>query len=188
MAALHDLRVAWATYPAIQTDAVQALGEWLAEGAPSPDMVAARDALRAQLRDGESVKCPCCSQVAKVHKRSIHATMAAQLIGIYRVTGGSGPTRGWVTVGDIYREGASGDYAKLRFWGLIESRDTRTRTRNASGEWRITDAGVAFVEGHLAVPKYVYVYNNRKIGEGSSEKVTIHDALADKFDYAALMR
>ena len=46
----------------------------------------------------------------------------------------------------------AGEFAMLRFWGLIEE--------HGKLKWRITTKGVDFIFGRLSVQKYVYIYNN----------------------------
>lgn len=152
-------------------------------------VAAARERLREALEAGERVDCPCCDRPAKQYKRKVHAGMAAVLIAIYRE--GRRTKDGWVSVVDIYDQGWSGasDYAKLRFWGLIECFDRRTADENASGLWRITPFGKRFVKGTETIPKYVVLYANELIRVvEDSEQVNIWDCLADEFDYADLMR
>jgi hypothetical protein len=183
--ALEQLRELWKTQPQLQTEEIKTLGLWLAEGAPGKDLSDERFELKQRLTQGESVRCPCCEQTAKVYRRTIHAGMAAQLIRIYRA--GLNQPEGWVPVDEIYSHGASGDYAKLRFWGLIEPKDQRTATDNASGYWRVTPRGEDFVLSKVRVPSHVLVYNNEKIGVDDTVRVDIRAALGSQFDYQQLM-
>lgn len=183
--ALQRLRTLWTAYPEIDTPEIVALGTWLAKGAPGSTLVDERFQLREQLKTGESVTCPCCQQTAKVYKRTIHSGMAMQIIRIWKA--GRSRAGGWVPVDEIYAHGSSGDYAKLRFWGLVEAEDARSATANASGHWRVTDLGIDFVLGKLAVARYVHVYNNEVVAKTRSETLTIQQALGSKFNYADLM-
>jgi len=89
---------------------------------------------------------------------------------------------GWVNIHEIYGPGLSGDYAKLRFWGLIEAHDVRTIIVNASGYWKITKDGKDFVTGKTSVQKYALVYNNQCLGM-DGPLVTIQQCFGKKFDY-----
>lgn len=182
---LDLLRRVTTKYPTIKSEGVEKVMDWLAVNAPSPDMIDAKSDLQRRIQGGESVRCPCCDQVNKVYKRTIHAAMVVQLIRLYRAT--ANHSSGWVPVGEIYGSGGSGDYAKLRFWGIIEASDHRTVTENSSGLWRITPLGEDFVLNRTPVPKHVYVHNNEKIGEDDTTLVTARDALRGRFDYATLM-
>ena len=73
-------------------------------------LAVAREWLRDRVEEGE--RCPCCTQFAKVYKRTIHATMAHDLIRIYRACG-----RDWFHLPD--HVGHPGDFAKLRYWNMI---------------------------------------------------------------------
>jgi hypothetical protein len=44
---------------------------------------------------------------------------------------------------------------KLQYWGIIRS------TKKHSGRWRLTDAGLRFVEGELKLRKYVWTYRGK---------------------------
>jgi len=149
-------------------------------------LLAARRALMEGLDSGEVLTCPCCAQTVKCYRRALHAGMARQLIKLY-LRGGQ-EAQQWVHVRDLYVLGSSGDYAKLRFWGLVEPMDQRTRGENASGYWRITPDGIAFVRERCGVPGHVLVYNNEKRGEDRQVMITIRDALGDAFSYPDLMK
>lgn len=144
----------------------------------------AKDWLRDRLDEG--ARCPCCDQFAKVYKRRIHATMARELIIMYRASE-AGEYVYLPALLDTSKHG--GDTIKMVFWGLIEE-DTETVPKNGAkraGWWRLTDRGRRFVLGFEPVPKYARVYDGRCLGfEG--EHVTITDALGAKFDYQLLMQ
>jgi hypothetical protein len=145
----------------------------------------ARRELWVELREGVSTTCPCCEQTAKVYRRALHAEMARLLIKLFWLGGGA--LREWVHVQKLYTRGSSGDYAKLRFWGLVEPSDHRTQEQNAAGHWRVTERGVDFVLGRISVQSHVLVYNNQKVDDDHEARITITDALGDRFDYQALM-
>lgn len=143
----------------------------------------ARDYVEEHLDAG--VTCPCCTQRAQCYKRKLNASTARILIEMLRLSG-TGQKRAWVNIPRLGLGRA--DEAKARYWGLIEPMpgvrgDGSTRT----GWWRLTDRGVAFVRGATSVPKYVYLYNGRMVGQSDGEKVTITDVLGTKFNYAELM-
>jgi hypothetical protein len=183
--ALTQLRELWKVQPQLQTEAIKVLGRWLADGAPGKDLSDERFDLEQRLRAGESVRCPYCRQTAKVYRRTIHAGMAAQLIRIYKA--GLIKLDGWVSVDEIYSHGTSGDYAKLRFWGIIEPKDQRGPDDNASGYWRVTPKGGEFVNAKIRVPTHVLVYNNECIGVDNTVQMDIRVALGTQFSYAQLM-
>jgi hypothetical protein len=151
-----------------------------------------RKKLFGTLEHGFIVGCMCCGQTCRIYKRTISATMARQMITIHKASKPSFLGKGgWVNVREFNMPGTSGDYGKLRFWGLLTPMDKRTAKKNSAGMWKLTEDGREFVTGDLSVAKYAYVYND-KLYELSGESfegpwVTIHDVLGEKFDYEELM-
>lgn len=141
------------------------------------------DVARGWLRErvDEGVKCPCCTQMAKVYRRKITSTVARDLILVcHRYTVGDWfhlPTEG----------GYGGDFAKLAYWSLAEQ-DIGVRPDGSDrvGWWRITDDGERYVADQLRVPKYARVYNGRCLNL-MGDLVGVRDALGTKFNYADLM-
>lgn len=134
----------------------------------------ARERLLMEVVDGEAVTCPCCSQLAKLYQRTIYASMAKDLIEIYR--------RNEAVYLPSISSAKGGDIAKLRHWELIEEIDGDEDKRL----WRITQLGRDFVERKTKVPKYARLYNNVFIELGG-EPVDIDAVLGKKFDYDELM-
>jgi hypothetical protein len=61
------------------------------------------------------------------------------------------------------------NFQKLQYFSLIE--------RGAeSGFWKLTDAGAAFIENRLRVPKKVFLYK-KAVVEKSSELVSVQDVM-----------
>jgi len=80
-----------------------------------------------------------------------------------------------------------GDYAKLRYWGLIKQlRNTEERSGTRSGLWRVTDIGVAFANNESSVTGIAIVYND-ECERLTGDQVTIVGALGKKFSYEELM-
>ena len=122
----------------------------------------------------EGTECPCCDRHGQRYKRQIYAGMAAYLVWIvrrYRETGG------WVDIRE--NKPANGDYAKLRFWGLVEA-------AKVPCFYRPTVLGCAFARGEATVPKYAHDYN-AGISHHSGPQVTIRDCLGTKFDLEELL-
>ena len=140
--------------------------------------------LRAEVHDGTT--CGACGQFVKLYRRSINAGMAAALIRIYRASQDSPSTAGWVDIREIPNV-RGGDYAKLRFWGLLEQAPKGDGT---AGLWRPTVEGGQFVGCERRVGKYVHVYNGSpvQIDAEAGPYVSITDALGARFDYNELMR
>jgi len=129
--------------------------------------------LKTNLDNGLS--CPCCGQYARRYKRSLYRGYVHWLIWLIQEIGVG---KGWADVRSTPPHLArNGDYAKLQWWGFVESQGKRSRM------WRPTQEGLAFVKGSLRAPKYAFVYDN--VVEGySTESVSVMEALNDRgFDY-----
>lgn len=106
----------------------------------------------------EGATCPVCGQHAQLYRRTLHKTMADQLVRVYRRHG----TDRFHAPTALGTHG--GDFAKLAHWGLIREAGERRADGGRAGWWRITDDGVGFVRGEVRVPKYVLLYDGRRIG------------------------
>lgn len=127
------------------------------------------------------VDCPTCGQRVQFYKRRLNASMAETLIKVYKLTR-SRPER-TAHVDEFRPENGNGDYAKLRFWGLLEPLSRRNNEGNASGAWRITPYGELFVEGTAQAWSHMLVFNNQAYGYAKAEQVSIVEALGRPFDY-----
>lgn len=156
----------------------------------APDMTAPVGIMRSACFEfikggkGRSLLCPCCDQKMRIYPRPIHAEMANTLIQLYRMN--LLEDGRWISVDEIYKNPKEGDYSKLRFWGLIETVDTRHAYRNSAGYWRITELGKRFVERTATVHKYAYIYNNECL-RLDGPQVDISVCLGKRFNYADLM-
>lgn len=135
--------------------------------------------LREHLDDG--ARCPCCTQLAKVYRRRINSGMARALIHQYK------------TVGKDYAHTTklcaqyTHEAAQLAWWGLISDEGGRREDGGRSGWWRITEAGLLFVQHAILVPKYARVYDGRLLSLDDSKTVSIIECLGARFDYRELM-
>ena len=131
-------------------------------------------------------RCPCCDRHLKVYRRPLNASQARYLIFMAQKSGEGNP---WLHVEMDFRDvsiPSRGDYAKLRYWGLIEPKPGESdRGGRSNGYWRLTDKGRAFVNGEIAVPARIHLLNNRVVG-WSEATTTIKQALGKRFDYAQL--
>ena len=155
----------------------------------TPDMTAPVGIMRVQCFEfikgrGRSLLCPLCDQRMQRYKRSINKKMVETLFKLYKknlLEDGR-----WVPVQEIYTKGSSGDYAKLRHWGLIEAMDKRSAYKNSVGYWRITALGKLFAEGNVKVAKFAVLYDNQCVGfEG--DQVNVAQCHGENFSYPALM-
>jgi len=147
----------------------------------------ARDELYTAVRNKSQATCPCCNRLVKVYRRTLNASQARYLIEMARKSGAGNP---WLHVETDFRDvstPARGDYAKLRFWGLIEPRPAhKGRGGKTNGYWRLTDRGRTFVAGQSFVPAYIFLLDNLVIGS-AAKLVDIKQALGTKFNYDELM-
>lgn len=146
----------------------------------------------------KGVSCPCCGQFVKVYKRRLNTALAHALLLISKRQPRS-EEEVWFHVPTFLSSQTStstirgGDWAKLVYWGLIESMPAdRKDGSNRSGYYRITTKGIQFAADKITLPKYAYVYNQTLLGfsDGDTypkESTTIKEALGAKFNYAELM-
>ena len=144
-------------------------------------------AAKARIMDKAKHKggdCPVCGQFVKVYKRTINASMAAQLIRAQRRYGDHESFH----IKDLIEgEGGGADFAKLRYWNLIIEIKNDNPFKKNSGRWMVTEHGCAFVMGFRKITKYALIYNGRFLDFDGDETVTIQDALGNKFNYRELM-
>lgn len=94
-------------------------------------------------------KCPHCGQLMKIYRRAIRVPMLICLKHLWAM----GAYPAYVKAREIPGYDGGGDFAKLRFWGLIEEGEPL--------HWRITYSGLKFLSGDLRVSKYRWVYDNK---------------------------
>jgi len=131
----------------------------------------------------EGALCPCCNQHAKIYTRKLNAGMARTLIWIVQNTG---PEQ-WIDMSRapkfIHK---NREHGKLTHWGLLEAKPNEDGTKKDSGVWRATPSGRTFVQGVVSARSHVHLYDNEALGFADT-KVTIQDALGEKFDFQELM-
>jgi hypothetical protein len=126
--------------------------------------------------------CPCCRQLAKVYDRSLHKGMIEGLVKMWRIHQDN-----WAHVPST--EGLSklgGEFARMRFWGLIEEATEKREDGGRAGWWRITEFGRRFILGEVSVPKTIYLYDNEVQGSTQGEQIFVYSPLG-KFRYDELM-
>ncbi len=150
-------------------------------------------------RFGKGATCPCCNQFVKLYKRPFNKSMAYVLLLIARYYRRIEVKQDeWlhvpsyiaeVAVGNPRRAAAvRGDWAKLKFWGLIEEKpETRLDGSPRVGYWRLTPLGRQFVAREVKVPSHVYIYNGEPLQRSVENQITIDDALTTEFSYAEIM-
>jgi hypothetical protein len=140
----------------------------------------------------KGVPCPCCGQRVQRYARPITSSMAWGLCRLYEhLQENLGEE--WIHVERFFNScpdipcSFRGDFAKLRYWGLIEMLDERREDGSPNnGYWRLTSRGIAFVRGDISVASHVYLYDGHALSF-SDDHVTIRDSLKNKFDYDSLL-
>lgn len=148
--------------------------------------------LRANYEKG--TECPCCGQMVKLYGRTITSSMAYGLILVNRYFE-QNPAEMWVHVANFLTDlkipsavKNTGDFAKLRHWGLIEGAQVkRDDGSKRNGYYRITEKGKRFVKRMASVPSKVFIFDDKVLGIGH-KPMTIDDALGKKFNYDDLMK
>lgn len=131
--------------------------------------------------------CVLCGQPTNLYRRLISAIIAKALIKLYRLEQRDAGKETWHHIRDIHRDRS--DWAKLRFWGLIEEAANQNGRSRTSGLWRITAEGRRFVLCQEQIPKYALVrFGSVNVGF-CGEAVTIRQCLEAKneFSYTELM-
>ena len=135
-----------------------------------------RRAIRKRLHAGESAVCPCCGRLARMRRGHISASMARTLIKIFQAS-----PREPFQCRSVFARDSNGDYAKLRYWGLLK------KAGKKAGWWRLTALGRAFVRGRVEVPATALTYNRRLCGL-TGDPVSIRDCFANVDDYESMLR
>lgn len=148
-------------------------------------------------RFGKGAACPCCKQFVRCYKRPMNKSMAYVLL-LMECHFRADPVEEWVhvpsflveMVSDHPRRAAAvrGDWAKLKFWGLIEEKpDVRVDGSPRVGYWKMTQLGRQFARRQVKVPAHIYIYNGALLPRTVEETITIDDALGKDFSYAEIM-
>jgi hypothetical protein len=146
-----------------------------------------RDWLRTRIDDGE--RCPCCTQYAKVYRRSLPNATARVMIALHRAGAEPDAYLFLPTILDTMKGTPhQGGYGTLgQHWGLLEQQPgERDDGSNRVGWWRLTLLGRAYVRDEVTVPRYAHIYNGRCL-RLSGEPWSIRNALGRRFYYNELM-
>ena len=142
----------------------------------------ARAWLRLRLKEG--VRCPCCTQFAKIYRRQITTSSARALIRLWRI--GGQDYAHWPTLVAEAGLPGRGDETKLVHWGLVEEENAEREDGGRAGYWRVTELGVAWLLERHKVPRYARIYDSRCLGTFGPEW-GVADALGKRFDLQELM-
>lgn len=140
------------------------------------------DFIKELTESGGSKICSCCGRYAKIYRRKPHANMIKQLIHLYKLGG----DKNFIHISRIVESTTDAGVCSLRYWGLIERKQSDDEKKKNSGLWKITPLGIDFINHGTEIKKYVLIYDDRVQGfEGAY--VNIDQCLAGKFNYKELM-
>ena len=132
--------------------------------------------------------CPCCDRWGKMYRRGINRVMAGSIVWLAHHSADGE----WV---DVPRRAprfvlASNQLPTMRWWKLCERYDvvpmSTAEDKRFSGYWRVTELGKRWANNEIAVPKYVWTYNDTVIKfEGPDVKVS--ECLDEGFSYNEVM-
>jgi hypothetical protein len=158
-------------------------------------MKASKEWLRERVNRG--VTCPCCGQLAKVYKRPLNGAMALVLIRMASAPLEAMDGLGYFHVPSYLNNcgltpevaaAVRGDWAKLVHWDLIEAAPkVREDGSSRTGEWRLTQLGIAFVNRQVRVLSHLRIYDGSPLGL-TGKYVWITEVLGDGFSYEELMK
>ena len=143
----------------------------------------AKEQMIANAEDG--APCPCCGRLVKLYKRKLHSEMAAflcRLVGRWLVDPKYYSTRELCPA--TSKSSTDGSY--LVHWGLVEKEPAQNSSGGKAGMYRPTAEGVAFAQRKTSVLSHIHMLCGDVIGFGP-KRITIDQALGDKFDYYELM-
>ena len=134
-----------------------------------------RDWLKEHFKSG--AECPVCRRLVHCYKRKLTVSIVRQLVKLYKKGGGWHNKDSWADTNISV-------YAHPRQWGLIEKKISDSEKKKSSGMWRITQKGIDFVEGRIAIPDAIFVYLNEVQGV-SETRVKIAEVI-ENFDYSKI--
>ncbi len=126
----------------------------------------ARTHINKKIAEGVTIHCPVCDSLLKRYRRYLDHSKVRTLKILYDYTE-KNPTIEWVHIPNVLTElkvksSRGGDFAKLRFWGLVEPHSgSRLDGSKRTGLYKITELGKAFVREETKVPAYIYMYQSR---------------------------
>lgn len=148
---------------------------------PADPVQVMRDNLFDAARDPDGCQCPVCDRNVKVYKRKLNANMAHFLV---QLAVGKSQGRQSMHHSELNYKGR--DYSYLKQWGFAKTTAADTDKKTHSGEWQITETGMAFAMGRVRAWTHAIILDNQLL-KYSGESTTIQQALGNEFNYAELM-
>jgi hypothetical protein len=99
-------------------------------------------------------KCHYCGNVRRTYKRKFPIGDLLALYSLYRsrLAGNE-----WVHIKDLQGKSGGGDFAKYRYWNLIEERSNDSPEKKNAGYWRLTNKGIEFASGRMPIRTHALV-------------------------------
>jgi hypothetical protein len=138
-----------------------------------------------RMRKGDGGRCPCCNRWGKDYRRGINYTMAASIAWLSHLTT---PTSEFYLVSKKAPRFvvSSNQLPTMRWWGLCERKPSKDPAKKHSGLWRVTEKGMLWATGRIAVNKFVWTYDGVVLmTEGPDVKIS---ECIDNFDYNEVMQ
>ncbi len=153
------------------------------EPAPFETLTASRLYLKDHADAGAI--CPCCGLLVRIYRRPIASPSAAMLILAatqYRDQLFHQPTL------ERLAGFTAGDWAKLRYWGLIEESQVYLGSNQPrAGWWSVTARGWDFVHRRAHVQRYAVIFDSQLLRlEGPPTSIV--DALGTRFNYGEVVQ
>lgn len=171
--------------------------------AVSPEKTLAQ--ARAEMRDGKNtkhgMKCPCCDKHTQVYRRNISSNTINWFHGFIqkydKLVEAHGDATAYAYVTDLktnpngdIQAPPGGDYAKLEWWGLMQSEGVGLREDGSprTGRWRPTELGRKFVRNEVRVRMYIWEYMSEPIeNQPSCEMILLQDIEDVNFDFRSIL-
>lgn len=125
-----------------------------------------RQRLWTTLREGKATECPCCERYAKITPTHLHFTMVKQLLKMkWRGMQGQRFVRSRELADATV--GTNGCMTTTKHWGFVLNGEDTTElsgTKGAASLWTISQKGLDFIAGKIAVPKFCLLYDDKVYG------------------------
>ncbi len=152
---------------------------------------------RAFVQAQDDTECPVCASRVKTYRRNLPVGDMAALSSLLcqtileerRPENAGKHVNVWIHIKDLQGKSGGGDFAKFRFWGLVEAKpNDDDHSKKDSGYWRILPKGRDFVENKVRIPKQVFIRMGEYQGVASTDLVNLEEANKQcHFDFQELM-
>lgn len=129
-------------------------------------------------------RCAHCGHVTRTYRRRFPKADLDTLVMLYAKTLSGAE---WVHISKIKRHTSGCGFAKFRYWGFVETRETESDTKD-SGFWRLTEQGRRFMAGTERAWSHI-ILEDATFKGFSGKLVNVKEAYAMAgFSYAELMQ